>query len=71
MALVLGGYQGAVYPVALELAGGTSLTWSEAAATEATMSALSGALLAAAVLIVPGLLVLYSLFSRGLSGREE
>ena len=59
---IITGYFGAVFPVAIERAGGQNLTWHDAAATAATMNALAGALVVAGALILPGLAFLYRLF---------
>ncbi|MEM6957628.1 MAG: cytochrome d ubiquinol oxidase subunit II, partial [Myxococcota bacterium] len=59
---VLAGYWGAVYPTAVQLEGGASIGWHEAAAPNATMNALAVTLIAASLLILPGLAWLYRLF---------
>lgn len=67
VACVLGGYWGLSFPVALELQGQTqahTLTWYEAAAPVAALDALAITLSLGALLIVPGLVWLYSLFKR-------
>jgi len=61
-AAILAGYWGAVYPTAIQLRNGDTITWHEAAAPKATNDALAITLLIAATLILPGLAWLYRLF---------
>ena len=65
VAAILGGYWGAVFPIAIEQSDGNALTWYAAAAPTATMDALATALLIAGALILPGLIYLYRLFKAG------
>lgn len=59
---ILGGYFGAVYPTAIELQGHAPITWHEAIAGEATLTAMASALVFGSMLILPGLAFLYRLF---------
>ena len=62
--LILTGYWGAHFPNIIELSDGTSLTWQEHLAPEATLSALTSALVAGSLLILPGLFYLFKLFKQ-------
>jgi cytochrome d ubiquinol oxidase subunit II len=64
IAAILGGYFGAVYPVALEIRGHAPLTWHDGRAPESALDALALALLAGSILILPGLFWLYRVFKR-------
>ena len=59
---ILGGYFGAVYPTAIELQDHAPITWHEAIAGEATLTAMASALVFGSMLILPGLAFLYRLF---------
>lgn len=65
VASILGGYFRSVYPVAIQLQGGQTLTWHQAVAPPATTDALAVTLLIASALILPGLAGLYRLFKSG------
>ncbi len=60
-ASILGGYWGAHFPTAVAL-DGQALSWREAAAPDASLNALSLALVVGLALIGPGLIVLYRVF---------
>jgi len=62
VAAIVGGYFGASHPHAIEYRDGTTLTWTSATAPEATLNLLAGALLIAAVVILPALVLLYRVF---------
>lgn len=61
---ILAGYWGAVFPTAVELKDAANLTWTGDIATEATTSAVSIALVVAAVFVIPALVWLYRVFKR-------
>jgi cytochrome d ubiquinol oxidase subunit II len=61
---ILGGYFGAVYPVAIELRGRAPLTFHEAAAPPATLDAMALTLSLGSLFILPGLFWLYRIFKR-------
>ena len=59
---ILTGYFGTAYPVAVRMSGGEVLRFAEAQAPKATLDAMSVVLLAASLLILPGLAWLYKIF---------